>query len=54
MDNMYAIYSLKEIKNIINEAVGSEIVRNRLFEQRDCKLINDLRVRLFDLFGIED
>lgn len=54
MDNMYTTYNLKEIKNIINEAIGSEIVRNRLFEQKECKIINDLKVKLFDLFGIED
>lgn len=54
MGNMYATYNLKEIKNIINQAVESEMGYNRLFEERESEIINSLKVRLFDMFEIED
>lgn len=54
MSDMYKTYNLKEIKGIINEAVDAEIGFNRLFEQREMEILNDLKVRLFDMFGIED
>ncbi len=53
MDNMYATYNLKDIKSIVNQAVEFE-----MWEKRDSEgnwdVIQDLKVRLFDLFGIED
>lgn len=54
MSDMYQTYNLKEIKNIINQAVESEIGYHRLFEQKEIEILNDLKVRLFDMFGIED
>ncbi len=54
MNNMYETYNLKEIKEIINQAIESEIGYNRLFEEREQEIINSLKVRLFDMFGIED
>lgn len=53
-DNMFETYNLKEIKSIINQAVDAEIGFNRLFEQREMEIVNGLKVRLFDMFGIED
>ena len=54
MDNMYETYNLNEIKSIIDQAVEEEIAYNRLLEQREMEIVNDLKVRLFDMFGIED
>lgn len=54
MSDMYKTYNLKEIECIINEAVDAEIGFNRLFEQREMEILNDLKVRLFDMFGIEE
>lgn len=54
MNNMYGTYNLNEIKSIINQAIDVEIGFNRLFEQREMEIVNSLKVRLFDMFGIED
>jgi len=54
MNNMYRTYNLNEIKSIINQAIDAEIGFNRLFEQREMEIVNSLKVRLFDMFGIED
>ena len=54
MNNMYRTYNLNEIKSIINQAIDAEIGFNRLFEQREMEIVNSLKVRLIDMFGIED
>lgn len=54
MSDIYQMYNLKEIRSIIKQAVESEIGYHRLFEQKEIEILNDLKVRLFDMFGIED
>lgn len=53
MGNMYETYNLKEIRRIINQAVELEKwdTRNK---QEDWEVIQNLKVRLFDMLGIED
>lgn len=53
MDNMYATYNLKEIRSIVNQAVEFEMCKKRENE-KNWDVIQDLKVRLFDMFGIED
>lgn len=53
MDNMYATYNLKEIKSIVNQAVEFEMWEKRDYE-KNWDIIHDLKIRLFDLFGIEE
>lgn len=53
MDNMYSSYNLKEIRSIINQAVEMELWNTRE-HQENWNTIQDLKVRLFDMFGIED
>lgn len=54
MGNMYEMYNLKEIKIIRNQAIDSEIGYHRLFEPKYLEIMDDLKVRLFDMFGIEE
>lgn len=54
MDDMYKTYNLKEIESIINQAINAEIGFNRLFEKIEMEIVDSLKVRLFDMFGIED
>lgn len=53
MDNMYATYNLKEIRSIVNQAVEFEMWEKR-DNEKNWDVIQDLKVRLFDMFGIED
>ena len=50
---MYATYNLKEIRSIVNQAVEFEMWEKR-DNEKNWEVIQDLKVRLFDLFGIED
>lgn len=52
MDNMYATYNLKEIRSIVNQAVEFEMWEKR-DNEKNWDVIQDLKVRLFDMFGIE-
>ena len=51
MDNPYETYNLKEIKSIINQATELEMWEHRN-NQEDWNIINDMKVRLLDMFGI--
>lgn len=51
MDN--GTYSLKEIRNIINQATQKEIWGTR-DKQENWDTIQDLKTRFFDMFGIEE
>jgi len=53
MDNMYETYNLKEIKSVINQAVEFEMWDAR-DKQDHWDTIQNLKIRLFDLFGIEN
>lgn len=53
MGNMCATYNLKEIKSVVNQAVELE-----MWEKRNSKenwdTIQDLKTRLFEMFGIDE
>lgn len=51
MDN--GTYSLKEIRSIINQAAEKEMWDTR-DKQENWDTIQDLKTRLFDMFGIEE
>lgn len=53
MDNMYATHNLKEIRSIVNQTVEFEMWKKR-DNEKNWDVIQDFKVRLFDLFGIED
>ncbi len=53
MDNMYGTYNLKEIRSIINQAVEFEMWNTR-DKKEEWDTIQNLKVRLFDMFGIEN
>ena len=51
MENMYSTYNLMELRSIINQAVELEMWETR-DKQENWEVIQNLKVRLFDMLGI--